>query len=726
MNWLNLMLWMLPVSIIASWLPAIEFILSSLFLIAFLRLRNCGWISCVFGALIAYWLGSNFTLIYAGHFGKFGVVLFAAVALYCIEKMFQSRNICWALLSGGALGIMFLEQQDSALFFGLFLGAYVVYRWILAGEKIKTGVGLVLIPAVALLIAAGTLSTSFKQNISDTGMSGGGNREEQWEYCTQWSQPPDEMIDVIAPGYTGWRSGEPDGPYWGKMGRSAGWEFTRQGFMNFKLENIYLGIIPVAFLLFAIPAARGDARRQEIWFWSGAGLFALLLSFGKFTPLYYWFWQLPVANAIRNPNKFTQVFQVIAGILTAFGADLFFKKITKEKTGGLKIFFWSVVAAAGFFALFAVSSAGDGAKFSAAGWPQQAAQAIAKNKTVALWHAALLTGILAFIIAVYVFPIFEKLRKYKTVFAALLVGIVVVDAKLLSTHYVNTMPKGYIADNSVISYLKENIGDQRVAVISQDGIYNIWLTYTFPYHGIPAFNFTQMPRMPQDYKIFLETVGRNPLRMWQLSGVGFLIGPTAVENQLPAGLWRKVLSFDILPEADNDFNVQISMTGQHSVFKAAPETSARCVLVNGSEKLADDAAQNALASPAWTPFKKIILPPESSAPEILSPAENPGTLATLDRSPGFVRLKINTTNDAFLRCADKYDPGWTAAIDGVPAEVLRADFICQAVFIPAGEHIVELKYAPENNLLWLQFAGFGICGIAGVSLLIPARRKIKT
>lgn len=173
--------------------------------------------------------------------------------------------------------------------------------------------------------------------------------QEKWEYVTQWSWPPDECVDFIAPGYMGWRSGEPEGPYWGRMGRSAGWEQTQRGFMNFKLENMYMGILPILLVVFAIMMAimtsgfrfmvhgsdikvdlQGQAsgvwclssdRRAEILFWGCVAVVTLLLAFGKFFPLYALFYKLPLVSSIRNPNKFLQVFQLALGILAAYGLD---------------------------------------------------------------------------------------------------------------------------------------------------------------------------------------------------------------------------------------------------------------------------------------------------------------------------------------------------------------------------------------------------------------------
>ena len=62
-------------------------------------------------------------------------------------------------------------------------------------------------------------------------------------------------------------------------------------------------------------------RRAEIIFWGCVAMITLLLTFGKFFPLYALFYQLPMVSSIRNPNKFLQVFQLALGILAAYGLD---------------------------------------------------------------------------------------------------------------------------------------------------------------------------------------------------------------------------------------------------------------------------------------------------------------------------------------------------------------------------------------------------------------------
>jgi len=106
-----------------NWRYMLYLLVSTVSLIGFLRLRRISRIGSVLGSLVAFWVGSV-TLASAGHDGKFAVAMFFSVSLFLIEKMVQQsvrwRRACYAVLCGGTIGCMLLEQQDIGLLFGCF------------------------------------------------------------------------------------------------------------------------------------------------------------------------------------------------------------------------------------------------------------------------------------------------------------------------------------------------------------------------------------------------------------------------------------------------------------------------------------------------------------------------------------------------------------------------------------------------------------------------------
>ena len=339
LNWTSALMTTLPLPQFVNWVHAIDLSVAALLLFGLLRRMGCSRASAMVGALVAFWCSSNLAITYGGHVPKFAVLLFAALALLSIKNMAGINGRAWALLAGGAMGFALVEQQDVGLFFGMFIGAYalfMLFRMRTFSWTKRLATFLVPMGLMAAWPAVPSLLQSYTHNIQNVATTATEDPAAKWEFVTQWSFPPDEGMALVAPGYLGWRSSEPNGPYWGRLGRSAGWEQTGQGFMNFKLDDWYLGVIPVAFALWACGAAwrqrrtasgalatspAWSERRSETIFWGCATLVALLLAMGKFSPLYQLFYQLPVVNNIRAPIKFLQIFQITLGILAAYGMD---------------------------------------------------------------------------------------------------------------------------------------------------------------------------------------------------------------------------------------------------------------------------------------------------------------------------------------------------------------------------------------------------------------------
>lgn len=86
--------------------------------------------------------------------------------------------------------------------------------------------------------------------------------------------------------------------------------------------------------------------------------------------------------------------------------------------------------------------------------------------------------------------------------------------------------------------------------------------------------------------------------------------------------------------------------------------------------------------------------------EALVPRGTPGAAATeaevevLDNRATRLLARTRCDGPCLVVRAQPWAPGWSAAVDGKPAQVVRADLAALAVLAPAGEHRVELVYRP--------------------------------
>ncbi len=362
------------------------------------------------------------------------------------------------------------------------------------------------------------------------------------------------------------------------------------------------------------------------------------------------------------------------------------------------------------------------------GWGSSAA-VIMQTKITALWHGAFMS--LGAAVFIWLFW-FDRIRSRRLRLAVQwgVILLVAADALYLSRHYVKTMAMADLAENDVIRILKADMPERRVALVSQSGFYNTWLNYQFPYHRINTLNVAQMPRMPVEYKLFLEMLGRNPLRMWQLAAVGCVLAPAQAWMQIQqAPAMREafdlVYAFNVQP---NDLAVAVipataAAPGQHVVLRLkAP--APRYALIAGWEKLDDQEALKRLADDGQRLFEKVWVAPESAAGlPALTGQGRVGTVVRRSTAPRRLVLDATTEQPAILRLADKYDAHWKVWVDGRRAPLLRVDYIFQGVYIELGRHEVVLRYAPPAWPLWLQVAG--VCLWLGVIvwLVIGSTRK---
>lgn len=150
-----------------------------------------------------------------------------------------------------------------------------------------------------------------------------------------------------------------------------------------------------------------------------------------------------------------------------------------------------------------------------------------------------------------------------------------------------------------------------------------------------------------------------------------------------------------------------------------PRALPRAFVLFDAEVHTDDGA-HARALAALDPRKKVLLdaapvPPPIGDGRALVPARI--VEAARDR----LRIEAAIEAPGVLVVADAYYPGWTATVDGQPVPLLRADYAFRGVALPAGRHVVEMRYRSRPVELGLLLSGGGLLLLLVLGLLPRGR-----
>jgi hypothetical protein len=89
------------------------------------------------------------------------------------------------------------------------------------------------------------------------------------------------------------------------------------------------------------------------------------------------------------------------------------------------------------------------------------------------------------------------------------------------------------------------------------------------------------------------------------------------------------------------------------------------------------------------------------------------TAVIFGRSANTMVIRVATEEPRLLVVSDTYYPGWKAAIDGAPTQILQTNVALRGVVVPAGEHIITMTFRPTTLLV-----GLSMTGLTCLSLLV--------
>ncbi|MGH9720754.1 MAG: hypothetical protein ACRD8O_11125 [Bryobacteraceae bacterium] len=174
------------------------------------------------------------------------------------------------------------------------------------------------------------------------------------------------------------------------------------------------------------------------------------------------------------------------------------------------------------------------------------------------------------------------------------------------------------------------------------------------------------------------------------------------------------VNYTVAPERRSPDQIEVftSKTGM-KVFRN-PAALPRAWIVHRATSIARaDDAESALGAPSFDPRREVFL--QGGVPE-LATCDGAEDARLIERTSNRVVIEANLKCRGMVIAAETFAPGWTATIDGRPAQVVEAYTFLRGVVAEAGKHRIELRYRPESVYWGGALTAMAFAGAAALSI----------
>ena len=700
-----------------------------------------------------------FILISAGHIWKFITLAYVPPTIAGIVLAYRGK-----LLWGGILTALFVALQITSnhvqmsyyFFFVIlfFVGAYFEKAWRTKTLPQFFKASAVLIVAALVGIAANVSNLYHTYAYSKETMRGKselvqtGDAAKQTssgldrDYITQWSYGIAETLTLLVPNFKGGASAalsqsetamSKANPMYSSLYGSLTQYFGTQPMTS---GPVYVG----AFVLFLFVLGCFIVKGPLKWALIGATFFSIVLSWGKnFMPLTDFFIDyVPLYNKFRAVSSILVIAEFTIPLLAIFALKRLLEEpeILKQEKKPLGI---SLLLTAGIALLLAIAPGSIGSGYV----PAQEAQMLQNAVNQQMIPANELSGILAnlgemraelvssdalrsFIIIGIGCSLLWLYASGKLRSSLTIAGITILclaDIWEVNKRYLNDAQfvphsirtETFTKTNTDELILQDTSLDYRVLNFAtstfDDNNTSYWHKSVGGYHPAKLRRYQEMiehhisPEMQAAYKAIataggeMDSVDANKFRVLNMLNTKYFI--------FPAGQQRQTVPI-LNPHAYG--NAWFVNKVQY-VNNANEEIDALDSIIPTETAVVD------------ARFKDVLKGTTESYKDSLS------SIRLTSYAPNRLTYETNNAQDGIAVFSEIYYPdGWHVTIDGQPAELARADYILRTMYVPAGQHTIEMRFDP-TSLHVTEGIAYGalallVIGII-VAVLIAKRKYVK-
>ena len=658
----------------------VHIVLAGVFTYLFLRDVKLEWGGAFVGGAAYMFTGQVLSLVTAGHDGK--VIVSALLPLGFLFLYRAVTGASWRAYLGFGLvvGLSLLSPHVQLTYYALMAyGFFWLFLVVWSGERpphhewwhasLGFALGLVVgfaLDAIQLL--------PWAENIPFTPRAAAGSTSSGWEYATSYSMPPEELLNVVWPTFSGPLQNPEGGP--GYAGRN---------FLKYHSE--YIGVVPLMLASFAFLLRE---RRRLTWFFVFLAGYGTLFALGGHTPFYRLpYTLLPMIKMTRAPSMIFVLVSFSVAVFAAFGTQAVLRR---EGLRLGRVVAW--VAALGAGAFLAAAGAWKGIMVAVARLapsPEYVAHSVQNvdlNYTTFTLDAFRGLALAALLWALLV--ALQRGRWPHAPWGLLLGGLVLLDLWSVERRQILFTPPAsqlYAADGVVQAIAGDR--DRFRVVPAAPGAGHGSQDNYLSAHGLRSVLGYQGNELHRyDELLGGKNLWRNlfNLNIWRLLAVKYVVTQQPVDHPALA-----MVGDGPVPSYDGSQVYLYQFVG-HAPFAS---------VVREALRAPDEQVVPTLIDGRFDP-RRLLLVSQDAPVGVTSlsalPDSVPVAVQATEVRPGAFRFELEepAPTPAYLFVSENYYPAWQARVDGQPAPVVRAQMSLMAVPLAQGSRVVELEFTSSR------------------------------
>ena len=668
------------------------------------------------------------SLLFEGHVNKLSTAAIIPLILLMILRLSDKIKLLDSIILILALKYLFSQWHVQIIFYTYsLLVVYFVYYIARAAIKKENNlipqyikVGLIL--TVATIISFSMHYYRMGQMYEYTPYSTRGEKsvvdletqnleksaEDYYEYSTNWSFSPGEVLTFVIPSYYGFGKSIYKGPL------TQGQEVevsTYFGQMPFTHAPMYMGIIVLMLALFAV-----FMRWKEpfVQFLTISSVLIIIVSFGRNFPVLFdiLFFNMPFFDKFRAPSMILHMIQITTPLLAGLGLMRLIELGSSDDQKNKKVILFSLIGFGAVLFISVIANSGISSWFIEriieAGQKGTRLQPLhdymAKMFVTDFQLAFLFLTLLS--VAAYAF-ITKKINSHALIAIVFLISfadIWRINDRALNYEDGSAIEKQFEKPNYIKVIEDQNDKDPyRIFNIKQDQSIGS-LNYNSNYHVyfLEEDFYGYSALKPRSYQDYIDVAGVANLTMWRMLNVKYLIS-------------EKPLGFPGLEPIYQDDKTVVSLNQfalQRAFFIDSLDVSSGLEMLNRVK-------QNSF-EPTEVGFVETL--PNTK----IEKSDCTSSIQVIKYDEENVHLKVNASGNNLVFVGNTYYPkGWKAFIDDVESEIVKVNHGYMGIIVPKGEHNVRLEYRPRTYEIGKYIALIlNLLLIAGIGLVVlKSRRK---